>query len=687
MHNLAFLQDLAVVMIVAGFVTVVCHRLRQPVVLGYLAAGVLIGPHTPPYPLIEDEGTIRTLADLGIVFLMFSIGLDFNLRKIKGIGPTVFVAGALETLMMFWIGYETGRLLGWSPMDRIFLGAMLSISSTMIVARTLRSLGRLDEAFTQVIFGIMVFEDILGVLVIALLSSIALTGHAEAAPLLGTSLRLAVFLAVAVVLGLLIVPCLLRYVARFKDGETLLVAALGLCFGVSLLAVKLGYSPALGAFIVGAVVASARESGRIKQLTEPLRDMFSAVFFVAMGLLVDPRLLVEYAVPIGILTAAVVIGKILACTLGTFVAGHGLRTAIRVGMSLGQIGEFSFVIAALGSSLGVTAPFLYPIAACVSAVTAFFNLPLARNADRFAALVERSMPGKMRSHMALYSQWAGRLVLAGADNVVAWHIRRAVLQISLNLCLIAAAFAGAAYLVRQDADWFRHVPEALGGPRALLWLATMLAASPLYVATLRKFNALAMLLAEIAVPASQGGAHTGTIRALMSTTILAAGVLGLTIFTMILSAALLPPAKILTALALIVGGAALIFWNAFVKVYAKAQIALREAMAPASPKQKPKRPDRMLPREAELATVTLKPESGAAGKLLRELELRAKTGANIVGITRGETSLVNPGPDEELAPGDVVLILGSAKHLAAARAFFEEKRADPEWPPDSPPSP
>ncbi|HEY0552538.1 MAG TPA: cation:proton antiporter, partial [Verrucomicrobiae bacterium] len=373
MHGVALLQDLAVVMIVAGLVTVLFHQFKQPVVLGYIIAGVIIGPHTPPFQLIEDKETIDTLAELGVVFLMFSLGLEFRLRKLKKVGVTALIAATLEILLMFWVGYEVGQLFGWSKMNSIFLGAMLSISSTTIIVKALGELGKSKEHFAQLIFGILIVEDILAIVMIALLSGIAMTGTFQAQAVLVTTTKLVIFLAVALVAGLLTVPRLLGYVGKFKSDEMLLVAVLGLCFGVSLLAVKLGYSVALGAFIIGAVIAESREIGRITHLMEPVRDMFSAVFFVAIGLLIQPALLGHYAVPILVISFAVVVGKVLTCSFGAFVAGNDRRTSLRVGMGLAQIGEFSFIIAALGLSLKVTSDFLYPVAVTVSAITTLLS--------------------------------------------------------------------------------------------------------------------------------------------------------------------------------------------------------------------------------------------------------------------------------------------------------------------------
>src|SRR6266536_2563720 len=446
MHEIAFLQDLAAVMIVAGLVTVVCHRLKQPVVLGYILAGVIIGPHTPPIPLIKNEETINTLAELGVVFLMFSLGLEFNLRKLIKVGFAAFIAAALEILLMIWVGYQIGRASGWKTMDCIFLGAMLSISSTTIVLKALGELGRTKEKFAELIFGILIVEDILAIVMIALLSGMARTGNLELGDVLVTTARLVIFLTMVLVVGLLTVPRLLRYVARFKSNEMLLITVLGLCFGVSLLAVKLGYSVALGAFVIGAVIAEAREIGRIEILTEPLRDMFSAVFFVAIGLLIEPKLMAQYWLPVVVITMAVVLGKVVTCAFGAFVAGNDTRTALRVGMGLAQIGEFSFIIASLGQTLGVTSGFLYPIAVTVSALTTLLNPYLVKNADALVNWFDRVAPPRFVNSLALYTRWVGQW-REGSHNSMASRLRRRwTWQMALNSALIAGIFIGASFV-------------------------------------------------------------------------------------------------------------------------------------------------------------------------------------------------------------------------------------------------
>ena len=348
MHLAIFLQDLAIIMIVAGIVTIIFHRLKQPVVLGYILSGVILGPNTPPFSFIHDENIIKTLAELGVIFLMFSLGLEFSIRKLFQVGTAALTAALSEIILMTLIGYEIGRYFGWNQIDSLFLGAMLSISSTTIIIKALTELGMKKENFAQLIFGILIIEDILAIGILALLSGIA----AHKSLYLGDSIvtlgKLFVFLVASLVIGILIIPKILAYVVRFKSKEMLLVTVLGFCFGFSLLVMKLGYSVALGAFLIGAIMAESSEIKLIETLVEPLTNMFSAIFFVSIGLLVDPAIIHIYWLPIIVITIALVIGKVIICSLGVFMAGRDGKTSMRVGMGLAQIGEFSFIIASLG---------------------------------------------------------------------------------------------------------------------------------------------------------------------------------------------------------------------------------------------------------------------------------------------------------------------------------------------------
>ena len=356
MHGVELLQDLAVVMLIAGVTTILCHRLKLPVVLGYIVAGVIIGPNTPPFELVKNEDTIRGLGDMGVVLLMFSLGLEFSLRKLTRVGFSALVAALLEISLMIWLGYMVGRAFGWKTMDCVFLGTMVSISSTTIIVKALAELGKSREAFAEIIFGILVIEDILAIILLALLSGFAQTGTPNPAQVGLVIVKLAVFFAMVLVAGFIVVPRLLNYIAKFKSNEMLLIAALGLCFGVALFAHHVGYSVALGAFLIGAVIAESRQIHKIEDLTAPLRDMFSAIFFVTIGMLIDPRMLPQYGWPIAILSLLVITGKVVGCSFGNFIGGRDLRTSLCVGMGLAQIGEFSFILAATGVNLHLLPP-------------------------------------------------------------------------------------------------------------------------------------------------------------------------------------------------------------------------------------------------------------------------------------------------------------------------------------------
>lgn len=660
-------------MIVAGLVTVVFHRFQQPVVLGYILAGVIIGPHTPPFPLIHDGETINTLAELGVILLMFSLGLEFNLRKLTKVGGGAFIAALLEILLMVWVGYELGRLFGWNTMDSLFLGAILSISSTTIIIKALGELGKTKEHFAQLIFGILILEDILGIAMIVLLSGIAMTGAFHLADVGQTLAKLGIFLVVTLVIGLLTVPRFIGYVARFKSNEMLLVTVLGLCFGFSLLAAKLGYSVALGAFLIGAIIAEAREIHRIELLTEPVRDMFSAIFFVAIGLMIDPKMLAEYWVPIVVITLAVVVGKVLACSLGAFVGGNDTRTSLRVGMGLAQIGEFSFIIASLGQSLNVTSKFLYPIAVAVSAVTTLLTPYLIKSSDGTASWFSRVAPASLVNTLELYTRWVGQLGTQRSTSFATKLTRQWLAQMALNAALIAAVFIAASYVDRHPPGWLKNLGWSDEMLKAVLWLGAMIVSLPLFIATSRKLGALGLLIAETKVTEAAAGERTAAIRSLVAQVVPIAGTVALGVFALMLSSTLLPSFQVFLVLLVLVGILSWVLRRSFIKVYGKAQIALEQTLAQ-TPAPRPQAQPAQLPsllREADLQTVTLAATSTAVGKLIRELELRTRTGASIVGIERKSGPIINPGPDEELQREDQLLLLGTPPQLTEARRLFE----------------
>ncbi|SEJ63333.1 cation:proton antiporter [Paraburkholderia diazotrophica] len=575
-HGIGFIQDLAVVMALAGVVTVLFHRLKQPVVLGYIAAGVIIGPYTPPFQLIHDEQTIKTLGELGVVFLMFSLGLEFSLRKLLKVGATAIVAALSEIVLMLWIGYEIGSAFGWSPMDSLFLGAILAISSTTIIVKALADLGLKRENFAQLVFGILIVEDILGIAMLVLLSGIAQTGELSAGIALVTLGKLLLFMTVSLVVGILVVPRALNYVAKSQSDEMLLVSVLGFCFAFCLLVVKLDYSIALGAFLIGAIMAESRHLHRIEHLIAPLRDTFSAIFFVTIGLMLNPAVLVDYAWPIAVITIAVIVGKIVSCGLGTFLAGKDGRTAMRVGMTVSQIGEFSFIIASLGLTLKVTSAFLYPIAVAVSALTTLFTPYLIRAADPLTRRLGHAMPPTIANVFGMYGQWLGSLRPASGGPTVFGLTRRIILQIAVNLAIVAAIFLGASYGApygsRFITEWLPSEPIQ----RVVLWSAALVVSMPFLVAVYRKTKSLALLLAEISVQPAKAGRFTSAIRNAISDLVPVVSMLGVFLLVSALSSAILPPTGLLVAVLLVAALLLAVLWRWCVRIHATMQIALRE---------------------------------------------------------------------------------------------------------------
>jgi CPA2 family monovalent cation:H+ antiporter-2 len=429
---------------------------------------------------------------------------------------------------------------------------------------------------------------------------------------------------------------------------------------------------ALGAFVIGAVIAEAREMHRVEALLEPVRDMFSAIFFVAIGLLIDPRMLITYWQPVVVITLAVVVGKVLTCSFGAFVGGNDTRTSLRVGMGLSQIGEFSFIIASLGVTLKVTSAFLYPIAVAVSAITTLLTPYLIKSADGVVGWLDRVAPKPLVNSLDLYTRWVGQLGSQRQGNMAAKFAWRWSAQMALNTALVAAVFIAAAFVERRPPNWLKGLGVGEEGLKAMLWLAAMVLSLPLLIATFRKLQALGLLVAETKVTPAAAGERTAAIRAIVAQIVPIAGTVALGLFILVLSSALLPSLNVLLVLLVIVACTTWLHWRSFIRIYSRAQVALEETFAqpPAThPHDAPAALQSLL-READLETVTITGDSPAAGKLIHELELRTRTGASIVGIERNGANLINPSADEELRSGDQVLLLGTRDQLDSAKAVL-----------------
>lgn len=576
MHGAEFIQDLAVIMLIASIVSLLFHWLNQPVVLGYILAGVIIGPHTPPFELIQDDHTIKIVAELGVVFLMFSLGLEFNLKKLSSVGVTAFVSAMAEIVLMTWIGYEIGLYFEWNTMDSLFLGAMLAISSTTIIVKALDELGMKKERFAQLIFGILIVEDILAIGMIALLSGIATNGSVDAGDVFTTVGKLSLFMIVALVLGLLMVPRLLAYVAKFESNEMFLITVLGLCFGFCLLVLQLEYSIALGAFMVGAIMAEARQLHLIERLIAPIRDMFSALFFVGVGLLFNPSVLVDYALPITLITMAVVLGKMVSCGLGSFLTGNDGRTSLRVGMGLSQIGEFSFIIASLGLALQVTSEFLYPIVVAVSAVTTLLTPYLIKLADPLSQRAASVMPSGIASAANRYTAWLHSSQPEGDRAILIRIILRIVAQVLVNFALTVAVFVAGIYIFGVIEINLASSISDEQIQKAIVWGGALTVSLPFLIAAYRKLKALSMLLAEITIGGSNGFANG--MRRVLAEVIPIVSIVVILLLIASMSRSILPSREML--LILLAGAAVLtaLLWKTFVRWHSRLQIALFDTM-------------------------------------------------------------------------------------------------------------
>ncbi|OOG56265.1 cation:proton antiporter [Rhodanobacter sp. C03] len=577
MHEIGFIRDLAMVMLVAGATTILFQRLRQPVLLGYILAGVLIGPHTPGM-LVADPRAIDDISNLGVVLLMFTLGLEFSVRKLREVGIGVLAVAVGEVGLMLWIGAGIGGLFGWKGMDALFLGAIISLSSTMVATRTLAEAGQRHQRFAQLVVGLLVAEDMLAIVMLTLLTAVAIGGSVQAETAFTLIGHLGLFVVVGMILGLLLLPRLVDYVAGFGRDETLLVSVLGICFGASLLAAWMGFSVALGAFLAGAVVAESRSVGRVLHLVEPLRDMFAALFFVAIGLKIDPSMLLQYALPALLIALAVIVGKTLICSLGIFVVGHDGRTALRSGLGMAQIGEFSFVIATLGLSLGVISNFIYPIAVAVSVLCMAASPYLTRSADGLANGLRWLTPRSIRLLATSYSGWLENLKPVNENAAIAAIFRRLLWHIAINVLLVVTLFIVGAYINAHNWSWFTMFGIDRDLRHTLIWACALFLSLPMLIAIYRKAEALGMLLAEIGIRERFAGAYTQAIRNVLARVIPLVTLLGLGLLVSVLGSTILPPRSI--ALLLVVLGLvlAVVLWRALVQMHARLQAALKETL-------------------------------------------------------------------------------------------------------------
>ena len=575
MHEIEFIRDLACVMLAAGVVVVVFPRLRLPVLLGYIVAGVLIGPHMP-WRFLTDQSTMQSIANLGVILLMFTLGLDSNLRKLRSLGAGVMLAALVEVGCMLWLGVEIGRLAGLDARQALFLGGVICFSSTMIAMRSVADRGWRGQSFVPGMVAMLVSEDVLTVVLITVLSAVAAGSLGTAGIAFTVLWRMLLFVSAALVLGLLLLPRLLDRLAKRGRDEPLLVAALGICFGACLLAAWEGFSVAFGAFLAGVVVAAARSSERIVRLVRPVRDMFVAIFFVAIGLLLDPSEMLPWLWPALGLALVVVIGKTLACSVGVFAcAGRSASDALRTGLTMAQIGEFSFVIATLGITAGAVGKFLYPLTV-TTAVLCMLVSPLLLRSEPAIIGALRRLPSPVRVMAGGYYAWISGTPHDDGNDVLAKMLRRLLWHIAINLVLVCAVFGISAFASAMLPAWWPQLPLSEVARRSLIWALALFVSLPMLIAVYRKADALGMLLAEIGISEQVHGVRTAGLRRIFGKLVPLGALVGMALLINALGSSILPPRGVLIALLAIGAFTAWFLWGSLVRVHARVQAALRD---------------------------------------------------------------------------------------------------------------
>lgn len=402
-HLPALISDLALIMICAGIITVLFKKLKQPVVLGYILAGIIVGPHFALFPSTADKNNIQIWADIGVIFLLFSLGLEFSFKKIVNVGKSAIITASANILFMLLIGYHIGLGLSWSTTESLFLGGMISMSSTTIIIKAFEELNLKGQKFTDLVFGVLVVEDVVGILLLVLLPTISIGQNVNGLELLFSSLKLVFFLVLWFIIGVYLVPTFLKKVIYLLNDELLLLVSVALCLGMVWLATSFGFSSALGAFIMGSILAETDEAERIENIIKPIKDLFGAVFFTSVGMLVDPSMFIEYMVPIAVITLVVMLGKIILSTFGFLLSGNRLETSFLCGFSLAQVGEFAFIIAASGMSIGVLGAYVYPTIVAVSVITTFTTPLMIGAAKPFYNFIYHHLPQRWKEYLSAHT--------------------------------------------------------------------------------------------------------------------------------------------------------------------------------------------------------------------------------------------------------------------------------------------
>ena len=654
MAEIPFLvKDLALILMVAGVVTLIFKRLKQPLVLGYIVAGFLVSPHMPYTVSVMDETDIQTWADIGVIVTLFSLGLDFSFKKIVKMGASPVIACIVIVFCMMMLGISVGHGFGWDRMDCIFLGGMLAMSSTTIIYKAFDDMGLRQQKFASMVMSVLILEDILAIVMMVMLSAIAGGSNPDGEQMISSVLRIGFFLVLWFIVGIFAIPLFLRSVRKLINGETLLVVSLGLCCGMAVLSTKVGFSSAFGAFVMGSILAETIEAEKIIKLVEPVKNLFGALFFVAVGMLVDPQILVAYAVPIRALVGTILVGQAIFGTFGFMLGGESLKSAMRCGFSMAQIGEFSFIIASLGLSLGVISNFLYPVVVAVSVITTFLTPYMIRLALPSYQMMEKHLPCKfinILNHFAMshpstqqQSKWKS-LIRQMAINTVAYSI--------LSAATIAMMFTFVLPLMRNllpgwQLHWYAN---------ALTGLLTVVLISPFLRAIVMKKNhspEWKRLWVESSIN-----------RIPLLFTIVVRYIIALAFIFYIINYL----SRFTNALIVCIGAVVVLLMVASRRIKKRSivmerlfihNLRSRDIAAQVNGEKRPLYAGHLLDRDIHISEIEVPEDSTWCGKSLKELHLRERFGIDMSSIRRGSQRLNIPNGDTVIFPGDKLQIIGN----------------------------
>ena len=664
-HLHDFIGDLAIILITAGIATLLFKWLKQPVVLGYILAGFIAGPHITWLPTVTDMGNVEIWAEIGVIFLLFALGLEFSFKRLIAVGGTATVATLINLGSMIIIGYLVGRFLNWSNMDSLFLGGMLSMSSTTIIIKAFNDMGLQKQRFAGIVFGMLIVEDLAAILMMVLLSTLAVSSEIEGTAVLNNIFRLGFFVLIWFIVGIYLIPSLFKILRKHLNDETLLIVAVGLCLGMVLFATHVGFSAALGAFIMGSILAETIIVKRIEHLIEPIKNLFGAVFFVSVGMMLDPTIIVEYAGLIGILVLVVLIGRILFATIGVLASGEGLKVALQAGFSLAQIGEFSFIIATLGTSLGVISSTLYPIIVAVSIITTFTTPYCIKLSTPLYNFIEKRIPVKWDKLVTGYAASSFKTVNKQND----WNkLLKSILKLTGAYFTTSLAVV---YLCEQYATPFitSYIPGIWG--RIIAAVIALVLMAPFLRAIAMKKNRST----EFKNLWSDNRFNKGALISLIAFRVGICMVLVLMV--------LIPLFPRLTVLMVIIGLIVItliIFSQGFKAQSRKMEARFLENLNYKQIMEEKKAAistivtRQLKSKEIHIEEIEISPTSPKIGKTLRELNFRAKTRVNIVTILRGSKKINIPDANERLYPYDRIVLAGADEDIQKLISSIEERK-------------